>query len=157
MSTRRRAPYPPDIIDRNSLQKALHGDNDLADAVRRILSVSERDAKGFIGNTSITAYRRIHEVITSVLDRIIEVIRGGTPRVEELSKFMVELSRCLILVRFQLARNQISQKLADKLIDIINIVMNNVKEAKDFLNVVQRARTLLDALAVLVYERERRR
>ncbi|HIQ11194.1 MAG TPA: hypothetical protein EYH26_04400 [Pyrodictium sp.] len=145
-------PYAATKIDgRRIVSNALASDEGLADAVQQLLSLDKESAKRFVGPTTITAYRRVHEVVGSTLDRIIEVIRAG--RYEELLKSIVDLSRCLILVKYQVARKQLSGDLATSLETLISHVMGVVRRrSQNVGDIVSRARTLLDALAVLVYQ-----
>ena len=141
--------------DINPLQnidmRVLYRDEDLATTISRILSMDESQVRRAIGNTTSTAYRRVHDVIATTLDRIVEASRNR--RSEELSRLMVELSRCLIVVRYQLARKQISPDIANNLMNVINTVINNIKSgSQNIEQVALRARTLLDAIAVLVYQ-----
>jgi len=145
-------PYATAGIDgRRIVSNALASDEGLADAVQQLLSLDKKSAEKFVERTTITAYRRVHEVVGSTLDRIIEIIRAG--RYEELLRTIVDLSRCLILVKYQVARKQLSKDLATSLETLINYVMGVVrKRSQDVGDIVSRARTLLDALAVLVYQ-----
>ena len=145
-------PYATAGIDgRRIVSNALASDEGLADAVQQLLSLDKKSAEKFVERTTITAYRRVHEVVGSTLDRIIEIIRAG--RYEELLRTIVDLSRCLILVKYQVARKQLSKDLATSLETLINYVMGVVrKRSQNVGDIVSRARTLLDALAVLVYQ-----
>ena len=149
-------PYTITRIDgRKMVSNALASDEGLADAVHQLLSLDRESARRFVGSTTITAYRRVHEVVGSTLDRIIEVVRAG--RYEELLKAIVDLSRCLILVKYQVARKQLSEDLATSLETLVSHVMGVVRRrSQNVGDIVSRARTLLDALAVLVYQVGRR-
>ena len=96
----------------------------------------------------MTAYRRVHEVIASTFDRIIEARRsGGSP-----SNLLVDLSRCLVMVKYQLARGQLSEGLANLLTTLLTQIINRARASQsDLEQVVSRARTLIDALAVIVF------
>lgn len=106
-----------------------------------------KQAKRLVGGTTVTAYRRIHEIVSSALDRA-ETALGRRDQAE----LLIDFSRCLILVKYQLARNQISKELASTLIDVINHVMEELRRNTANVENIRRARTLLDALAVLVYQ-----
>lgn len=134
-------------------RETLQSDNELANTVKNLLSLKQ--AGKLVGKTTITAYRRVHEIIASTLDRIVDAAKSKASE-EEFSKLMIELTRCLILVRYQHARNQISRNLADSLTYIITTVMDNIapknRDPRKLEQIASRARTLLDALAVLVYQ-----
>lgn len=124
----------------------LNREDELAKEVERILSMSFQQAGSFIANTSVTAYRRVHEIVTSALDRLI-----GS--VEQDPAILVDLSKALILIKYQVVRNQISGTLANYvgnvIKSVIDVVRTNWEEAK---RIARNARTLLDALVVLVQD-----
>jgi len=129
-------PPPPDV---------LGNEVNLAQEVRRILSLGRSEASRLIGDTTKTAYRRIHEVVSSALDRVAES-KGFDPGL------LLDLSKSLILVKYQLAREQISSGIAEYieriLTTIIDVAGKNWENAR---RLAKNARTLLDSLAVLVY------
>jgi|GEM_PF-800947 len=138
----------------------------LVDEVSRLLYMNEREARGFIGGTTITAFRRVHEIIASVLDRTI-ALRGADVNTFQkmVHELLAELSKALVLVRYQRARDQLSDGLTTNLESLIGITISILKDlltkpssTKDYSSIVEnvintltRARTLLDALATLVY------
>ncbi len=143
---------PPEllVLSSDNIRAALENDTKLSETVSSILTMSESASRELIGSTTVAAYRRVHEVITSTLDRLCELART---KGKEIPRLLVDLSRCLILVKYQLARDQLSERLSEALYTIVNFVMEKVKsKASDIIDVANRARTLLDALAVLVYE-----
>jgi hypothetical protein len=131
----------------------LKDEGKLSYEVRRILSMDRASAQQLIGDTTTTAYRRIHEVVTSVLDRI-----AGTP--EPSQELLLDLSKALILVKYQLARGQISRGLAEHVERAINTVFEaferTPKNWESVRSVARNARTYLDSLAVIVYMHSRR-
>lgn len=75
-------------------------------------------------------------------------------------ELLIDLSRALILIRYQKAREQLSESLALNLELIVRTVVDKLKSAlapgsktniDDVVNVMTSARTLLDAFATLVY------
>jgi hypothetical protein len=106
-----------------------------------------------IGDTTKTAYRRVHEVLASVLDFAARAAADESQWKTVYNKLVVELSRARIIVNYQLAREQISQDIATLLNDVLNAidsaVRNNQREVVQEL--AERGRVLIDALAVLVY------
>jgi hypothetical protein len=108
------------------------------------------DARRLMGKTTVTAYRRIHEVLSSALD---EVERGRDP-----SEAVLALTKSLILVKYQVAREVVSYQLASYIEPIITNLLSCVKEFRDLIKCRDRARNarlILDALAVLVYQHGR--
>lgn len=138
----------------------------LFDEVSKLLNIGEGEAKGLIGGTTITAYRRVHEVIASTFDRAI-TLRGADINTYQkvAQELLVELSKALVLVRYQRSRDQLSDGLAMNLESLIGSTANILKDSltklkniqnyggviENVVNTLTRARTLLDALATLVY------
>lgn len=148
---------PPDlksVIDK--VQTDLKNNNILS-AVTQVLNIDERSASRLIGRTTITAYRRIHEIVASALDEVMTS--------DDLTSISVMLSRSLILIEYQEARDQISQNLALLLKNLISLLTNEVVKLAgtrttttfrpDLSELRKKAdylRSLLDSLAVLVYK-----
>jgi CRISPR/Cas system CSM-associated protein Csm2 small subunit len=111
-----------------------------------VLTMDEKTAQNVIGDTTITAYRRIHEIVTSALD---EVERG-----RDIHEAVLSLTKSLILMKYQVARHIVSFHLVKYIEPVISNILNCVKESKDLGKCRDRARygrLILDALAVLVY------
>jgi gas vesicle protein len=106
-----------------------------------------------IGATTITAYRRVHEILASVLDFAARAAADESQWKTAYSRLVVELSRAKIMVNYQLARDQISQDIAALLNDVLSsidsAVRNNQRDRMQ--ERAERGRVLIDALAVLVY------
>ncbi len=132
----------------------------LVSEIERILGLSKRDAEFFIGKTSGTAYRRVHEIVASVLDRF----SSSTPGDPSL---IAELARGLILVRYQASREQVSESLANYLDNMLRTIIDKAKSTiekaktspeevkkqwEEVKRLARNARSILDALAVLVYQ-----
>jgi len=140
--------------------KSLEDPQRLSQEVRKVLSLDKRDAHHLIGDTSKTAYMRIHEVIATVLDKLASFKEAHE---ETLNKLLLDLSRTLILVKYQQARDQISDRLASNIEVVLNKVIDTVNNAISILRkggsidieairrVSEGARALLDSFAVLVY------
>ena len=130
--------------------EVLSDDTKLSSAVRQVLSLPSREAEGLIGSTTSTAYRRIHEHLTAVFDRAVEVL--SRPESGRVSEVVVGLTKGLILVEYQLSRNQVSRELGIRLREILESLLESLNQSEAGLaKKFERARTLLDALAVLVY------
>lgn len=124
------------------------------------------EAKRLIRGTTVTAYRRVHEVIASALDKVI-VLRGADVNTFQriAQELLVELSKALVLVRYQRARKQLSDGLATNLESLITSTSSILKDSlaklgstqnyggivENVVSTLTRVRTLLDALVTLVY------
>lgn len=164
-----RKAFKPSVFP--SLNKVLDDvkRGDILSAVSGMLNLDEESAKRFIGSTTITAYRRVHEVAASALDEVIkrlQLLRSPGERQKALDEIALMLSRPLILIEYQAARGQISGGLAwflkgvmDNIVEVMRKVMpEGVKPeeaSRGFQELVDRAkrvRGVLDSLAVLVYK-----
>ena len=144
--------------------ETLDDDVKLANYINELLSTDPRRAREIrelIGNTSHSGYRRVHEHLAATLDRLISGLEAGSG---ELKGSLLSLSKALILVEYQLARKQISDSLANILIGIIRKLISDISkmmeskeptrssdELRKLREKVERARTIIDCLAVLVY------
>jgi len=148
-------------LDLKNLMDRIQNDlrnNNILSAVTQVLNIDERSARRLIGRTTITAYRRIHEIVASALD---EIVTG-----EDLTGISLMLSRSLILIEYQESREQISEQLATFLKNLLSPLANDVAKlvgravARPELGELKRKadhiRSLLDSLAVLVYKYGRR-
>jgi len=123
----------------------------LVDDIEKILGLSkeEEEAEKFIGKTSSTAYRRVHEIVASVLDKLIDS-KKSDPTI------LTDLARALIQVRYQALRRQISRSLADYLDKMLSEIIRFVKSAETdeewekAKKLAFNARLILDAIVVLV-------
>ncbi len=117
----------------------------------RLLSLNRSQAGRAFGGTTVTAYRRIHEVIGATLDRVVEDVKSTNSLA---GSTLMDLSRGIIMVRYQNARRQISDELANILSSILNYILDKAQrgQVSSAAAAASRARVLLDALAVLVYE-----
>jgi len=107
-----------------------------------------------IGRTTTTAYRRVHEILASVLDFAAQVAAADETRWRSAAgRLAVELSRAKIMVNYQLAREQISQDIATLLNEVLSSIDNALRRNQRELvrELAERGRVLIDALAVLVY------
>lgn len=157
MSSRQWARERP-ILEFNP--NVLTSEEYLVGEIERILGLNKRDAEFFIGKTSGTAYRRVHEIVASVLDRFSSSIPGDP-------SLLTELARGLILVRYQASRGQVSESLANYLDNMLRTIIDKAKSTiekarssreevmkqwEDVKRLARNARSILDALAVLVYQ-----
>jgi len=106
-----------------------------------------------IGATTTTAYRRVHEILASVLDFAARVAADKAQWERAQGRLAVELSRAKIIVNYQLARDQISQDIAALLNDVLNAIDSAVRnnQREQVQKLAEHGRVLIDALAVLVY------
>jgi len=151
----------------------LDDDVKLSNYINELLSTDPRrveEVRKLIGDTSRSGYRRVHEHLAVILDRLAatldRLISGLEAGSGELKGSLLGLSKALILVKYQLARDQISNDLANILIGIIRKLMSDIskmmeskeptsEELKKLREKVERARTIMDCLAVLVYRLKR--
>lgn len=141
----RRPPKEPATILKFD-PNVLRDEKLLVSEIERILGLDKQVAIGIIGKTSSTAYRRVHEIIASALDRLI-----ASPKYDP--SLLIDLGKALIMVRYQASRDQISDALASYLDSVLRSVIDEVKSNWDNAKRLARnARIIIDALAVLVYE-----
>ncbi len=149
--------------------ETLDDDVKLANYINELLSTDPRrvrEVRDLIGNTSRSGYRRVHEHLAATLDRLISELEVGSG---DLRGSLLSLSKALILIEYQLARKQISVGLANILIDIVRKLMSDISKAMEskestksseelkklLKGKAERARTIIDCLAVLVYREKR--
>jgi dGTP triphosphohydrolase len=138
---------------------------------QKIIDIVERDRKKVKGKTSITAYRRVHEIVASSLDEVSRVLNSfrstGYASQEqtnncsqEIARLSLLVSRALIIVKYQESREQISFSISDALVTMLNTLLSrlqrlvnqcNAKEITETLQITDNIRLLIDAIAVLVY------
>ncbi len=175
-------PYrgPPKLQDQVAqkiAQKVAEGmddDEKLYEAVNQLLTLletlRENQIKKILGGTTATAYRRVHERLASSIDKILEKLRSIKHEKDESSKgidikniagsALADLTRSQILLRYQNARGQISDDLRSILESIVSKLVNDIKslqssdsqKLEELRRKLERARSLIDAIAVLAYE-----
>ncbi|WP_053240450.1 hypothetical protein [Pyrobaculum islandicum] len=141
----------------------LTNDDKVQDIIIQILNIDKDQSKNFIGNTTKTAYRRLHERLASIIDSAME-------NIEKLSvssnRYIMDLVKVKILIKYQMGRKQISHalgnyllSLVDELISIIKRTSQNAESAKQGAwdkvatkRALDNARTIIDAVAVVVYQ-----
>jgi len=134
---------PPTI----NIPKILSDDTELSNVIKQILTPRSPIAESLIEKrTTKTAYRKIHEHLTTVLDRAAIILSKPEPK--DVSEIIIGLTKGLILVEYQLARGQLSKELGNKLKEVLTSLQDSVRET-DAIKKFERARTLLDALLVL--------
>jgi ATP-dependent Zn protease len=126
--------------------QVLRDEKLLVNEVEKILSLPPHIVRTIIGKHSKTAYRRVHEIVASALDRLIASAKYDP-------SLLIDLSKALIMVRYQAAREQLPDAIANYIDSMLRSIIDTAKtswsEAKGF---AEKARTILDALAVLIYE-----
>lgn len=141
--------------------KIISSVSDTASYIERILQGTQ--SRYMISGTSKTAYRHVHEVIASSLDRLSEFARQYRGREQEARKnigeHMLRISKGLILVRYQMARKQLGANLGQNLAQLIQAVLGKVREfaagrigLDELATAIENARSILDAWAVIVYQ-----
>jgi len=141
------------LSDIKIVDKALIDDKGMIEYVEKILYPERHEAQRFVGVTSKTAYRRIHEVIGTIIDRVTELekIRDPSSAVNEL---LLRLASALVLIKWQNARRLVSDNIAETLTRILREVEKELK-ANNILGAVakaKRARRIIDSIVVLVYQ-----
>ncbi len=145
------------LTNTKQLQQILVDEVQLSQIIDGILSIDQSSARSFLGRTTLSAYRKVHNLVSSALDRI-----STSPEFRE--GLLSDLSKALILVKYQSAREQISQSIARCIESIIKVVGDAMRgyaseirgggkgdweKVKKF---AKNARTLIDSLAVIAYE-----
>lgn len=153
-------------VSPEDVKQALEKDEVLSDVVSKMLEpkLPRKKAEQLIGEITNTAYRRVHEVLASTLDRLYTLLYefSRTKREEflrnQLPHMLIDLNRCLVLIEYQEARKQLSEEFCKILYTIIRSVRDKMRpgtgdsiDVTTLIHIVTRARILLDALAVLVY------
>ena len=159
----RALPRKPGVLEFRP--EILRDEKSLVNEIEKILGLQPEAAESVIGRTSGTAYRRVHEIVASALDRVEEAVRSLKLAPQDAPKalppLLIDLSKALIMVRYQAARGQASDVLANyidplirSIIDVIKDVEKGVDKGKldEIERIVRNARAVLDAIAVLVYE-----
>jgi hypothetical protein len=140
--------------------QSIDSDEKLYEIVDQIMKLPEYQIKRILGGTSTTAYRRVHERLASSIDRILERLRNYKNVKDIAGPALSDLTRSLILLRYQNARGQISDDLRSILESIVSKLVNDIKslqssdseKLEELRKKLERARSLIDAIAVLAYE-----
>lgn len=149
----------------DQVAQSIESDEKLYEIVDQIMKLPEYQIKRILGGTSTTAYRRVHERLASSIDKILEKLRNYK-NVKDINvrdiagTALSDLTRSLILLRYQNARGQISDDLRSILESIVSKLVNDIKslqssdseKLKELRKKLERARSLIDAIAVLAYE-----
>lgn len=154
-------PTQPHAIER--FKRSLEEPGELPALVRYLLEMRREDASHILRGTTSTAFRRIHEHITSAIDRALEVLTHSpaSGKLDEKIRNEVSLlfTRGYILVNYQEARGQLSRELADRIKAMISRVLDELRgektDAVRLRGMLNSMRTLMDAMAVLVYRHAR--
>lgn len=141
-----------------SFKRALEiGGTELLSAIDQLLG---QKPVLYIGNTTITAYRRVHEILGSVLDFVAQTADEKQWSEVVVSRLALELSRAKVIVNYQLAREQLSQDIArllNNVLDSLEKALRDEKRKKEIRDLAERSRALIDALAVFVYRYGKKR
>lgn len=148
-------PLPSPSLTDKEFKDSLEQPAKLSELVRRLMELSERDARRLIGDTTKTGFRRVHEHITSAIDRALEILaraRGGLDD-ESLNRILVMFTRGLILLNYQEARDQLDRELAVRVKAMVDHATEVLKtrSVDRIRNTLEFMRTLMDAMLVLVY------
>jgi hypothetical protein len=154
--------HPP-TLSSNTNSIDLENIKNVSNFVRDILTKSEKEAERIIGEgkkdekgeakkTTISSYRRVHEIASSALE---EVERGKNP-----TSAITALTKSLILVKYQEARGLLLGQLPRYIEQILSKVLGCMQEAlegqgdkiHECREMAKNGKMILDALAVLVYQ-----
>ncbi len=104
---------------------------------------------------SESSYRRVHELLSSVIDHAERLISQGR-KVEDIRRQLAtELAKVRIIIKYQEARGQIHSNIAKLLENAIReLYSDDIRDPKVLKNVLSNARILIDALAVVAKEKE---
>ena len=144
----------------DQVAQSIESDEKLYEIVDQIMKLPEYQIKRILGGTSTTAYRRVHERLASSIDRILEKLRIYKNVKDIAGPALSDLTRSLILLRYQNARGQISDDLRSILESIVSKLVNDIKslqssdseKLEELRKKLERARSLIDAIAVLAYK-----
>lgn len=128
----------------------------MVDLTKNLMELPERDARKLIGYTSKTGFRRIHEYLTSVIDRGLELISRDKDKLndERLNELLVMFARSLILVEYQEARDQLDRELANRIKIMVEHAIDvlKTKNIERIKRTLESMRTIMDAILVLAYK-----
>ncbi len=145
----------------NDLENMLTKNTDkLYDLIEKILKDDEKYYRALFGNTSKTAYRRVHELLVSILDQLEYLVK------QNYGKVPIELAKAKTLIHHQAARRQFQKgecagqksdalNYLDEIIAILHSNLKNNRDPSSISNLVSSTRTLLDAFVVIVEKNAR--
>lgn len=154
--------YRPQPRLSNQAAQSIDSDEKLYEIVDQIMKLPKNQIKRILGDTSATAYRRVHKMLALSIDRILERLRNYENVKDIAGPALSDLTRSLILLRYQYARDEISNDLRSILESIVSKLVNDIKslqssdseKLEELRKKLERARSLIDAIAVLAYKRE---
>lgn len=116
--------------------------------VDTIIAAGDKDARSLVGNTSISSYRRLHEIVAGALDYC-----TASRDLGDKSELLFRLARAKVMVSYQRSRDQISPGIESVLLALIDSLKEAVSdgERKHQAEACRHARLVLDAIAVLIY------
>ncbi len=105
--------------------------------------------------TTMTSYRKIHSLITDVVDKVLsfeQAGQGSSITNEKVSMIVSELVKISLLVMYQKRRNLINPIIADGLHNILNNItstLQNYLKSGD-LRYIELAKKQVDALKIII-------
>lgn len=145
------------LLDKEKFRNSLENHSNLVDLVKRLMGIEETEASKLLEKVTKTGYRRVHDYVALALDRSIEICKRTTSAKlsnEEVNEIILLLSRGLILINYQLARKQLNENIAICLRGVLEHILDKIQNGVDkstLTKMIESARTLVDALAVVVY------
>jgi len=152
--------YRPQPRLSNQAAQSIDSDEKLYEIVDQIMKLPKNQIERILGDTSTTAYRRVHKMLALSIDRILERLRNYKNVKDIAGPALSDLTRSLILLRYQNARDEISNDLRSILESIVSKLVNDIKslqssdseKLEELRKKLERARSLIDAIAVLAYK-----
>lgn len=153
------------FIKREDLVDSLTDTEKLGHVVAYLLSADRDKVKDITKDTTKSGYRKIHEILTSAIDRSLEILRQKKSAQEitqeSVSTLNMMFTRALIFVHYQTVRGQTNKTLASLLTDIIKEILkeiDNIKNKGDsrvLIKKLESARAILDTILVVIHRYSR--
>jgi hypothetical protein len=137
------------------LEQLLTSDTELSNFIINSI-FTKGDLKDELSNKK-SAYRRIHEHYAAVLDRAVEILRGKAAIDDQTRQEIVrDLTRIIIMVKYQAARGQLTEGIQQDLISLTNKLIKKTTEPsaqpKLLSSMFERARMIIDSLVIMTLQ-----
>ncbi|ABN69420.1 hypothetical protein Smar_0307 [Staphylothermus marinus F1] len=111
-----------------------------------ILQNIAKYGKNYIKDTSKTAYRKIHSILTSILDKLL-----SNPGDRE--KYIADLVESTILIRYQAERKQLNWNLSKELVGILETFLKQIRnlDAESLRVHVRTIKMIIDSILAFYY------
>ncbi|ADI31640.1 hypothetical protein [Staphylothermus hellenicus] len=134
--------YQKDILVNTYLDIVKNKNYDL------VLQNIAKYGRNYIKYTSKTAYRKIHSILTSILDKLL-----SNP--EDRDKYIADLVESAILIRYQAERKQLNRDLSNSLVGILETFLKQIRNLDDeSLRVhVRTIKMIIDSMLAFYYNK----